>query len=221
MAPLKLAIAGLAVAGLLLVVPCAVLGQEATTEEPPPPQHHRGGGVIAVNLGGGVAEPDVTLPGAIHVSGDRQAGVGAGLRLGYSVARQLVVGVDGSGWFTSYTLFQSAVGEKIDADVSYSIAGAFVHWYVGGGFYARGVAGWGWAAVNPRTVASVRDSGFGWVAGLGYELRATQTIALGPMIEYGAINVDPQKTVDELGQEITADFKAAFLNISFGITWYL
>lgn len=249
MASLKHAALGLAVTALLLLFATrATLGQDEMppvpeeeqeqeeeapapetpeiarpeAEEPAPKEHRRDGVVIGINLGGGAAEPEVTLSGGRRVSGDTQMGVAANARLGYALVNSFVVGVEGLGWFKSYTIFESETGEKFDADVSYSVAGVFAHWFpTGGGFYARGVAGWGWAAINPRTLDSVSDQGFGWTVGLGYQLRATKTIALGPLLEYGSIGVDPQRTLDALGEPIEGDFSAAFLNISLGITWYL
>jgi hypothetical protein len=85
-----------------------------------------------------------------------------------------------------------------------------VNFYPGGqGFLLRGGVGYGtisFSATSDNFTASIHESGFSAVGGIGYEFRVKRTFALGPTVNYSYISTD--------------SFSANWVDGELAFTWY-
>jgi hypothetical protein len=208
------------VATLLVLVVGSAMAQVPALPEEETTEYTRTGVFFALNLGAGGAEGRFGIADHPEITQDRELGVAVNARLGYAVKPWLLAGVNGIAWLKNYDLVDGDTGEMIPADVSYSIAGVFVHAFYYKSFFVRGLMGRGYTHVAPRGGTRIEERGLGYAFGLGWEGRMTETLALTPVVEYGRVLINNVLVDDGNGGVESVDPSAIFVNASLGLTWY-
>lgn len=159
--------------------------------------HERDGVVLGFNVGGGSANLEVD-----NITGDRESGGAANIRVAYMAQPALAIGAESNLW-----------SKEIEGVTwTFSVIAAALTFYPSGeGFFIRGGVGSGTISAELRdsgASVSVSDSGLGLLGALGYEWRLTRKFALGPELDFGWMDV---------GDEVTANY----FNLTAALNWYL
>ena len=186
-------------------------------------EHVREGFLLGFNLGGGSAQGQVEGDGFEVSTDDRVGGVGVGLRLGYAVRPDLVLGVESGGWGRQEDVI--LFGSEVTTTTTVVVSALAATWYPGeGGFFLRGGIGVGTyteTAELGNLEAEVSDSGLGLLLALGYEWRLGTRFALGPQLDFGYVNLGEVDVVDLDGNQGTADLSFDYAILTLVFNWYL
>jgi len=183
---------GLAVAAVML----ASLPLSAAAELHP--NDHQGW-VIGLGVGGGSAETKVGSN-----SSDRKGGASGNFRVGYCFDPAFMLGLESTG----------LTRKENGVTTSMSLVGAALTWYAPGtGFYAR--AGAGASSLDASSsqdvgsatlTTSASQSGWGALAGIGYELRMTRRFAIGPAVDFAYGDVGDDITFNQVSGLLQANW---------------
>lgn len=184
-------------------------------------EHAREGWMVGFGLGGGTAEAKVDGNG-VDVSSDRSGGGAGSFRVGYAVAPNLVLGLESHAWVRQET--ETILGTDTDLTTTLSEFTLAATWFPSeSGFYLRGGLGGGTisqeVAIGSANV-KVEESGFGLIAGIGYEWRLTRTFALGPQLDITYVNIGESDVDDGTGTMVKADVSFNTVTIQMGFNWY-
>lgn len=151
--------------------------------------HDRNGFMIGFGVGGGgQGREDVD---------EREGSVIGNFRIGYAVQPDLVVHFEGTAWTKTFDSFAG------DRTWTFSTAAAAATWFPGNvGAFVRGGVGVGTASVEQETGGfrvTYDETGFGVLAGAGYEWRLTPKFALGPHVEFSWMDLDSIGSADMVG----------------------
>lgn len=149
-------------------VTIVALAAVASAETPEP---RRGGFFVGFGVGGGIARPDAGV--------DYEGGGTGSFRIGYAPMDEFTIGLESVSWVSSVN----------GVDWTFSVAGAGGTYYPGNtGFFGK--LGVGLASIEAKVSSvSVSESGFGVLAGTGFEQRLTRKFALGIEVDYAYLNV--------------------------------
>jgi len=133
--------------------------------------------------------------GCSGCAGDRTTGASGYLKMGGTLNPHVLLGVETNGWYKSESGVTLTQG---------NLAGA-AYWYpsVTSGFFAK--AGLGYAQLHADTgFGSGTTSGFGFLAGLGYDLRVGGNTSITPVANWFRGSFDGGSSdVFELGLGVT------------------
>jgi len=138
-------------------------------------KHARRGFFIGLGLGyGSLGIEDVE---------ERDEGLSGTLKLGAALNQKVLIGIQSNGWFRSY--------EEIDGSITFGVLAAIVQFYPAsnGGLYISGGAGLGRLSASAFG-ESASESGFGYVFGVGYDLRLGAMFSLTPYVNYFAASIN-------------------------------
>src|SRR5580765_3040464 len=174
----------LLVLGAALIVAASLTSARNASADPYP--QTRDGFYLGLGVGGGTGAASISGNG-FSASSNRQGGAVGSVRLGWSVMPQLSVGVESNSWART----------ESGTTVSMGVAtfGATYYPSTTQGFFVRSGIGFGneRVSVNQSNASgSASQSGFGFTAGTGYEMRLTQHWGIGPAVDYGYVNVKDQ-----------------------------
>ena len=192
----------LLVLGAALLVAASLTSARNASADPYP--QTRDGFYLGLGIGGGTGAASISGNG-FSASSDRQGGAVGSVRLGWSVMPQLSLGMESNTWARS----------ENGATVSMGVAtfGATFYPNPAQGFFVRSGLGWGNEKISASSGNSSGDasqSGFGFTAGTGYEMRLTQHWSIGPAVDYGYVNVKNQ------GFNISSNY----VNFTAQMNWY-
>ena len=113
---------------------------------------------------------------------EREGGGSGMLKLGGTLSQSLQIGVQSNGWFKSYS--------EVDGSITFSVLTGIVQFYPvqNGGLYVVGGAGAGVLSASAIGYTAT-ESGFGWVFGVGYDLRLGGMFSLTPYVNYFAATI--------------------------------
>lgn len=169
----------------------------------------RQGFTISFGLGGGAA--DFTCEGC---AGEREWGPTIYLQLGGTPRPNLVLGGEINGWSRTYDLETGG-----DGTFTVSTATFVVQYYpqVNSGLFLNGGIGFGSVAadIDIPGVGSSESSttGFGFQAGLGYDIRLARNFSLTPYAKYFA-------TVGGEWEDTSEKFNGNVFHVGLGFTWH-
>ncbi len=177
--------------------------------------HVRDGVVINFNMGAGWSWLDFSIPNqegeTVNYETDTEADLAGGLSIGWARSDNLVFSLGVYGWkaYYWYTGDQlSASTTQFDLDVC---------WFPRGeGFWLKAGAGPGnisFTAVAPQINVTFQEWGWNYLAGAGYELRLSDTMAFGAAYEYRGLGVGAFKGLD--------DTVVSSHNALFSFRWYM
>jgi len=132
-------------------------------------------------VGGGFGSADVTCD---DCTGDRE-GSGAGyLRLGWTLNERVLIGGEFNVWAKSF-----ALEDGLDATASlYNFSGSIAFYPTTSGFFVKGGAGASTAdlefKVTGTNVTVEIGTGFGFLAGAGYDVRVSRNVSITPAVNY-------------------------------------
>jgi hypothetical protein len=198
--------------GLILVLPLIGLLPGAAFAE----EHYREGRLV---LGGYLGVGNAWLGSDVPVEDSSERGLGGNFRIGYGMSPEWFVGIETSAWAD---VGSNDVGET---DISFQTFGPSVAWYPGAkGFYLRGILGWSWLSfsVQPTGESTYKSDTSGWGASFatGFEWRITPSLAIGPQIDLGYLDVgEVQSLTTSLGERF--DFSAYWVNLTLFAVLYL
>ncbi len=179
-------------------------------------EHYREGRLI---IGAYLGVGEAWLGDEVPDDGASETGIGGNFRIGYGVNRSLFVGIETSAWSDVTN------SEDGDVDLTFRTFGPSVAWYPGGkGFYLRGIVGWSWLDLELTPTGSptykLDADGFGLAAAMGWEWRVTPSLAIGPQIDLGYMDVGevPALTMN-LGESFP--FTAYWVNVTVFAVLYL
>jgi len=192
----------LLVLGAALIVAASLTSARNASADPYP--QTRDGFYLGLGVGGGTGAASISGNG-FSASSNRQGGAVGSVRLGWSVMPQLSVGVESNSWART----------ESGTTVSMGVAtfGATYYPSTTQGFFVRSGIGFGneRVSVNQSNASgSASQSGFGFTAGTGYEMRLTQHWGIGPAVDYGYVNVKDQ------GFNISSNY----VNFTAQMNWY-
>lgn len=131
-------------------------------------------------LGFGAGGGSAGVTGGEH----RRGGTALGLSVGYVLHPEYALALGTTGWT------RTLEGQT----VSFTVTGAEFDWYPrGGDFSVRAMAGLGRGMLSTQSGYTLRyagESGLGFSAGLGYELRLARTLTLGPQTDFNWVVLD-------------------------------
>ena len=170
--------------------------------------NERDGTVVGGNAGWGWATVEGIADGEEFTTESQDAFTG-GLRLGFSRNEYVMIAVDVGGFMKNF------VNSRIQ--LFYLVVEG--HWFPGGGgFFVRGGAGYGSLQLTLKTVSvefpSFTQGGFNWGAGLGYELRVSDDVALGLAYDYRYFNIgsfDIYEDVNSILHQLTFQVQLYFI----------
>jgi hypothetical protein len=153
----------------------------------------REGWLVGFGVGGGTA----------GVSGgtNREGGIAGSFRVGYAFNPQVSAGLSSSAWSKS----ESGV------TLTFSVGGPTVEFYPVGapGLVLRAGAGFGSVSASASSSGgtfTASESGFGALAGVGYEFRVLRTFAISPQVDFGYLTIKGDS--------------ANYVNFGLGFNWY-
>jgi hypothetical protein len=170
------------IAGLLLVASAVATSHAWALED-----HHRPGWLVGIGYGGGSGQ----FTDGQGQSATPERGPTPQIRIGHSLARRWILGVNYEGWFFE----QGDVTEK--NRYSLQNLAATATFFPGnplnasGGFFLRGGAGLAWGryanvpleyvdgVLTQQHGTATNETGLGFVFGAGYEFRVTRHFAAG------------------------------------------
>jgi hypothetical protein len=168
--------------------------------------------VYGLNLGYGSTQAKAYDVGnATQLESPWQGDFTGALRVAFAPNETFTYGLDFSGWVDRTLTYND---ERVDTRVFYFLLQA--HWFPGGqGFYVRGGVGAGSLGLTYRDIVTVSKSkgGFCWGAGAGYEIRVSDTFAIGAAYDYRWISVGEFAGVFD-------DTQAATQAVTMSFTWY-
>ncbi len=177
--------------------------------------HDRDGVVVGFNIGAGWNWMSGSLPdeeGTIN-SGetDTEVDLTGGLTLGWARSDNLVFSIGVHGWKARYYFFGNSYSvstTQFQADVS---------WFPRGeGFWLRGGIGPGnisFSANVPAINVTFQEWGWNLLGGAGYELRVSDSAAIGLAYEYRHLGVGAFQDLD--------DTKISSHNALLSVRWYM
>jgi len=192
----------LLVLGAALVAIASLTPARNASADPYP--QTRNGFYLGLGVGGGTGAASISGNG-FSASSDRQGGAVGSLRMGWSVMPQLSLGMESNSWTRTDN------GSR----VTMSVATFGATWYPNPaqGFFMRTGLGLGNEDVSVQSngvTGSASQSGFGFTAGTGYEMRLAQHWSIGPALDYGYVNVKEQ------GLNISSNY----VNFTAQMNWY-
>jgi hypothetical protein len=166
--------------------------------------HARQGFWIGFGLGGGSAELDCS-----SCSNHRFAGLSGYVRLGGTLSRSVLLGVESDGWVHS----SGGVDEKIGF-------GSFVVlWYPSptGALYLKfGLGGMTYRDDGVDVLTATAPSA---TVGLGYEVRVGRNLSLVPSVN-GLVSSETQPHFDGVPIASGDDFSLNLFQFGLGVTWH-
>jgi hypothetical protein len=126
----------------------------------------------------------------------RESGFSGGLSLGATLSPHVLLGVGTAGWTKTQDGVTLTVG-TVDARVRiYPVAE--------GGFFFTGGVGLGVVDVYSDLLGNSNENGFGFLFGLGYDLRVGKNVSLTPFWNGLVMNVDNESSnVGQIGLGVT------------------
>ena len=131
----------------------------------------------AIGVGGG-AESFNSYDG-LGWSNDRWGGL-VFAKAGFTVNQNLTIGGEGQLWVTEYSNYRRTLGSLMIIGQLYPAAKQ--------GFFLKGGGGWTRDQLRlyytPTTPAPSYRSGWGWVAGMGYDFRIAPSVSITPSLDF-------------------------------------
>jgi len=161
----------------------------------------------AINLGVGWGMASVDNDGGNVAETDPQLGPMWGFRLGTALNEMSTLAIDYIG-YKSVT-DQPEQFDRIESQ--FWVIGPSINWYpFEGGFYLKGLAGWGGVDfqidVDADTRVRANESGLGLLGSIGFEIPLTTLLSLGLEVDYVWMNVGKVQVADGVGGTTEADF---------------
>jgi hypothetical protein len=182
---------------LLAMVPSLVFAQASANP--------RQGFWVGVGLGLGSSGADCS-----DCTTDRTNGMSGYLRLGGTISRSLLVGVESNGWVHS----ESGVDETL------GFGSVVAVWYpsaTGGFFLKVGLGAMSYKAADG--VDEVTATGAAGSFGLGYDFRVSKNMSITPFLNSLATsNTDFKWNGETIATN--ADFKVNLVQVGVGLTWH-
>jgi hypothetical protein len=197
---------------LLVALLLATSAQAADYDRPP------GSVFAAFNLGVAWASASVDETRGNVAETDSQVGPMWGFRLGTALNEFATLGIDYLG-YKSVT-DQPKQFDRIESQ--FWVIGPSVNWYpFEGGFYLKGLAGWGGVDfqidVDSDTRVRAKEDGMGLLGSIGYEIPLTTLLSLGLEVDYVWMNVGQVEVADGTGGTTPADFGFSALGLNASI----
>ncbi len=189
---------------LALTVLCA--GTLAAQDKPDPTRNMRQGFWIGFGLGAGSAGADCQ-----GCSGDRTNGLSGYLRLGGTLSRNLLLGIETNGWTHS----ESGANETM------GFGDLVMLWYPSatGAFYLKfGLGGMAYQADIPL-LGTIKATAPGGSFGAGYEFRVRKNFSLNLFLNALA-GAPASWTLNGVKQTSTSDIKLNLAQLGVGLTWH-
>ena len=170
--------------------------------------HVRDGWMYGLNLGWGWARAEAVEAGNPEpLESDWTDDLTGGLRVAFAPGEQLAYGLDFSGWTDK--------AGQLDETVFWILVQG--HWFPRGqGFFVRGGAGLGTVNVTyrgPQVLVSRSKGGFAFGLGAGYEVRFSDTFALGVAYDYRQVDVSAIETLEDVTTRIHG--------VTLNLNWYM
>ena len=170
--------------------------------------NERDGTVVGGNAGWGWAWVEGIADGEEFTTETQDAFTG-GLRLGFSRNEYVMIAVDVGGYVNNF----------VDSRIQLFYLVVEGHWFPGGGgLFVRGGAGYGSLQLTLKTPAiefpNFTQGGFSWGAGLGYELRVSDSLAIGLAYDYREFNIgsfDIYEDVSAILNQLTFQVQLYFI----------
>jgi hypothetical protein len=107
---------------------------------------------------------------------DREGGASGYFKLGGTIRPNILLGVEGNGWRKSEGTLTLTMG---------NFSGA-AYWYpmTTTGLFLKGGVGYSTLRVNDDVLGDASDSGFGLLAGLGYDIRVGRSLSITPVANW-------------------------------------
>lgn len=148
-----------------------------------------------------------------------ESGLGGNFRVGYGLSHSVFLGVETSTW--------SDLSDTSEGDVGLSFRsfGPSLAWYPGSkGLYLRGLVGWSWLDLELRPTGGptyrATEDGFGAALAIGWEWRIGSTLAIGPQLDFGYLDVGEVPALSQtLGESFP--FSATWANLTVFAVLYL
>jgi hypothetical protein len=107
---------------------------------------------------------------------DREGGASGYFKLGGTLRPNILLGVEGNAWRKSEGTLTLTMG---------NFSGA-AYWYpmVTSGLFIKGGVGYSTLRLDDDTVGDASDSGFGLLAGLGYDVRVGRSLSITPVANW-------------------------------------
>ncbi len=177
--------------------------------------HDRDGVVVGFNIGAGWNWLNFNVPsedgGIISEKTDTEVDLTGGITLGWARNDNLIFSIGVSGWKARYWYY----GNQLS--VSTTQFQADVCWFpLGEGFWLRAGVGPGnisFSALVPAINVTFQEWGWNLLGGAGYELRGSDTAAIGFAYEYRHLGVGAFKDIEDT--EISSH------NALLSFRWYM
>jgi hypothetical protein len=128
--------------------------------------------------------------------GDRTGGLSGGLSVGGTLSSRVLLGIGTTGWMKSDQGYTMSTG-TLDARIRFYPSAT-------GGLYLTGGLGLGQARVE-TPIGDASEMGFGFVVGMGYDIRIANNLSLTPFWTGFAVQSDNlNMNVGQIGLSITA-----------------
>jgi hypothetical protein len=107
---------------------------------------------------------------------DREGGASGYFKLGGTIRPNILLGVEGNGWRKSEGTLTLTMG---------NFSGA-AYWYpmTTTGLFLKGGVGYSTLRVSDDVLGDASDSGFGLLAGLGYDIRVSRSLSITPVANW-------------------------------------
>jgi hypothetical protein len=190
----------------LLSAPLAAQGR-ASARRAPEPTNDRDGYSLSLGLGG--ASSGVSCTGCAT---DRQNGASGYLRVGKGMTPSVMVGVELNAWNKTENNVDGRIG----------MLSAIAQWYpsLTNGFFVKGGAGIGRTTLEDKsTVPSdkLQSTGFGYQAGLGYDMSIARRWSITPYVNYLA-TAGAKAELNGVAQN--GKFDGNYFQYGLGLSWH-
>lgn len=169
-------------------------------------------GRFLISGGGGYGSADATCDNCV---GDRQGGTVGYFRLGYLVTPKLVLGGEANVWTKQENLGPASTRFRFSG-----VSATAAFYPDRAGFFVRGGAGLAMSKLDVKVDdSSLREdlgSGFGVLAGLGYDISISRRLSITPGINVWRGQIGDLKA---LGQTFATGWSQNVIDVTIGLTF--
>lgn len=190
----------------LLSAPLAAQGR-ATARQQQMPTNDRAGYSLSLGLGGGSSGVSCAGCGT-----DRTNGASGYLRVGKGYTPSVMLGLELNGWNKTENNVDGRVG----------MLSAIAQWYpsLTNGFFVKGGAGIGRTTLDDKSVVpsnKLQSTGFGYQAGMGYDLGIARRWSITPYVNYLAT---AGAKLEMNGVSSSEKFDGNYFQYGLGLSWH-
>jgi hypothetical protein len=193
----------------LLTAPVAVSAQGRGMSRPAAQAQNDARDGYSLSLGVGGGSSGVSCAGCAT---DRENGASGYLRLGKGFTPSVMLGVELNGWNKTQNNVEGRMG----------MLSAIAQWYpsMTNGFFVKGGAGIGGTSLEDKSVTptdKLQSTGFGYQAGLGYDMSIARRWSITPYVNYLAT---AGAKAELNGVSSNEKFNGNYFQYGLGLSWH-